>query len=135
MVIGHSAGGQLALLLASEKLPVPVRGVVGLAPVACLERARDEHLGSGAVAQFMGNGDYSAADPVKHISALPRVLIHGTDDDVIPISNSRCYAEARGQDHGPVRLVEVSGADHFDLIDRSSRAWTIVLANVKQLLA
>ena len=135
VVAGHSAGGQLALLLASEAFPVPIKAIVGLAPVGCLERARDENLGSGAVEAFMGSASYSAADPMKHASAIPRVLIHGTDDDVVPLSNSQCYVEARRGDHGPVRLVEVAGADHFDLIDPSSRAWTIVLANIKQLIA
>jgi len=132
VVMGHSAGGQLALLVTSRGLSI--KGVVALAPVACLELGRDENLGAGAVKDFMGQGSYADADPVKHSSTVPRVLIHGTDDDVVPISNSRAYVEARHQDAGPVRLVEVTGADHFDLIDPTSRAWPIVLANVKQLL-
>jgi len=138
VVMGHSAGGHLALRLASEK--PAMTGVVSLAPVACLELAYEENLGSGAVTDFLGGKPsenpsvYADADPVKHSSSVRRVLIHGTDDDVVPISNSRAYVAARRTDSGAVRLVEISGADHFDLIDPSSRAWAVVLANVKQLL-
>jgi acetyl esterase/lipase len=131
VVIGHSAGGHLALLLASGKLPL--KGVVALAPVACLQRAREENLGSGAVAAFLRDGSYADADPAKHASLVPRVLIHGTDDDDVPLSQRRCYVEARGQDSAPLRWIEVEGAGHFDLIDPASHAWPVVLANVKQL--
>jgi acetyl esterase/lipase len=138
VVMGHSAGGHLALRLAGEKLPI--RGVVALAPVASLELGYQENLGSGAVVDFLGGKPseipdvYEDADPVKHSSSIRRVLIHGTNDDVVPIANSRAYLEARRQDPGGVRLVEVEGADHFDLIDPSSLAWAVVLANVKQAL-
>jgi acetyl esterase/lipase len=138
VVMGHSAGGHLALRLASEKLAI--RGIVALAPVACLALGYEEKLGGGAVADFLGGNPseipdvYADADPVKHSSPICRVLIHGTNDDVVPISNSRAYVAARRDDTGGVRLAEVSGADHFDLIDPSSRAWAVVRANVKQML-
>jgi acetyl esterase/lipase len=138
VVMGHSAGGHLALRLASEKLEIG--GVVALAPVACVTLGYEENLGSGAVADFLGGKPdeipdlYADADPVRHSSSVRRVLIHGTNDDVVPIANSRAYLEARREDPGGVRLAEVAGADHFDLIDPSSRAWAVVLANVKQML-
>ena len=52
VVIGHSAGGHLALRLASE--PVPLKAVVALAPVADLRLAYELNLSNGAVVEFLG---------------------------------------------------------------------------------
>jgi pimeloyl-ACP methyl ester carboxylesterase len=51
---------------------------------------------------------------------VPVTLVHGTDDDTVPIAMSRLP--------GAGRLVEIPGAGHFDLIDPLSRAWPCVLA-------
>lgn len=137
LVMGHSAGGHLALLLSAA---ASMRGVVALAPVACLRLGYEENLGSGAVADFMNGkpgeipAEYAAADPALHASTVGRVLIYGTNDDVVSVANGRAYVDERRGDAGVVKLVEVEGADHFDLIDPASRAWAIVLANVKQFL-
>jgi acetyl esterase/lipase len=136
VVLGHSAGGQLALRLAAQVGDIAC--VVALAPVACLVLAAKENLGSGAVAAFLGGPPdripqvYAAADPAQHASSVPRVLIHGTGDDVVPISISRAFVVARKGDSGAVKLIEIDGADHFDLIDPTSKAWPIVLAAAKQ---
>ncbi|MFL6301718.1 MAG: alpha/beta hydrolase, partial [Terriglobales bacterium] len=51
-VMGHSAGGQLALALASRGKNL--RGVVALAPVSNLRRAYYLHLSNDAVGGFLG---------------------------------------------------------------------------------
>jgi acetyl esterase/lipase len=136
VVLGHSAGGQLALRLAADVHEIA--GVVALAPVACLVQAAHQNLGGGAVAAFLGGSPeripqiYAAADPAQHPSPVPRVLMHGTSDDVVPLSISRAFVEARKNDPGKVKLIEIPGADHFDLIDPGSKAWPLVLAMVKQ---
>jgi acetyl esterase/lipase len=136
VVLGHSAGGQLALRLAADEHQIA--GVVALAPVVCLSRAAHENLGNGAVAAFLGGSPervpavYEAADPSRHSSPVTRVLLHGTLDDVVPIEISRAFVAARKSDPGGVKLIEIPGADHFDLIDPGSKAWPVVLAAVKQ---
>jgi dipeptidyl aminopeptidase/acylaminoacyl peptidase len=50
-------------------------------------------------------------------------LVHGVDDDVVPIEQSDRYtaaAEARGDRVDEIRL---TGVGHFELIDVTSAAW------------
>jgi pimeloyl-ACP methyl ester carboxylesterase len=59
--------------------------------------------------------------------ALPKAtaqwIIHGTKDDVVPPDFSRKYAEKKITAGENVHLIEIEGADHFDLIDPRSAAW------------
>jgi acetyl esterase/lipase len=137
IITGHSAGGHLALCLGNR---VPkLAGVVALGPVACLREAWALGLGSGAVEEFLQATPaqdperYRAACPSLHKSAVPRVLIHGSADDIVPISVSRTYIAARAAD--PVSLIELPGADHFDPIDPRATAWSTVLATIRKLLS
>jgi acetyl esterase/lipase len=129
--MGHSAGGHLALwavLRRDKRGPAPV-GVVALAPVADLGDAYRLDLDGGAVAALLGGGPdevpdrYAAADPAAlGAPDVPVVLVHGDDDDRVPVEMSRRYAAVTG-----ARLVELPGADHFALIDPESAAWPAVL--------
>ena len=129
ILLGHSAGGHLALLAAAQ---IPdLRGAVSLAGVANLRRACELHLGDDVVLEFMGGspeempGQYRLADPVYHPTNVPRVLIHGTADEIVPYEISREFP-------APRRYVELTGADHFALIDPSSAEWSAV---VRELIA
>lgn len=130
VVLGHSAGGHLALRLAAEN--PTIKGVVALAPVADLQLAHELNLSNDAVSEFLGRNAseaqvlLDAACPSRHSSDVPRILIHGTADDVVPISLSRRFRDLRKNDSGRVELVEIAGADHFDLIDPESSAWSTV---------
>jgi len=48
---------------------------------------------------------------------LFETVVHGTNDDVVPIEMSRRYVEHRRKLGGNVEYVEFPGADHYDLID------------------
>jgi acetyl esterase/lipase len=118
VVIGHSAGGHLALCLAAEI--ADLRRVVALGPVANPRRAWELNLGTGAAVEFFGGG----ADEFPDRYEMPRpicpvVLIHGTSDDVVPIEISRSYQGGR--------LIEIPGGDHFDPIDPQTAAFQEVL--------
>ena len=143
IVMGHSAGGQLALCLAAHE-PSLTR-VVSLAGVVNLQRAYQLHLSNDAVVEFMRGtptevpDHYREADPM-HLS-IPQArqwLIHGTADDVVPPAFSRDYvaAKRRGSDREKedVHLVEIESADHFDLIDPRTAAWKQVESRVLELL-
>ena len=138
IVTGHSAGGHLALWLAGED--PELAGVVALAPVACLREAWRLRLGDGAVQDFLRGSpsevpeSYAAACPTERPASVPRVLIHGISDDIVPLSVSRTYVETRSADRGPVRLNELPGASHFDVIDPESPAWRSVADAVNVLL-
>jgi acetyl esterase/lipase len=133
-VVGHSAGGHLALWLASRRrLPAGAPGagplvpppalVVAQAPVADLREAARLGLGSGAVMALLGGGPadvpdrLAAADPLGLLpTGVPTVCVHGEADDVVPISLSEAYVAAAG---GAARLVRLSGG-HMEHVEPTS---------------
>jgi len=135
LVLGHSAGGHLALL-AGARLPTRLSGVIALAPVVPLVSAWRRNLGDGAVADFLGGTPdelpdiYAQACPSRQPLALPSVIIHGTADDVVPIDLSREFVASHAAAGDRLRLIEISGGDHFDVIDTRSSAWPAVLDEV-----
>ncbi|PXY21313.1 alpha/beta hydrolase [Prauserella muralis] len=132
VLAGHSAGGQLALWAASACAPPGLAGTLGLAPVADLLAADEEHLGGGAVRDFLGGSATTRPDldPVRmKPPASPVVLVHGADDTGVPPAQSRSYVEA----HPDARLVLLPGMAHFELIDPDSPAWPSVLAELEGL--
>ena len=142
VAMGHSAGGQLALCLAAHE--PSVTGIVSLAGVVDLEQAYQLHLSHDAVVEFLGgtpaevSDHYREADPMQLSVAHARQwLIHGSADDTIPPAFSRDYVEHKKKGMGAakedVHLLEISGADHYDLIDPRSAAWPQVELTVIEL--
>jgi len=135
-VVGHSAGGHLALWLGSRsRLPASAPGagpvapppavVVAQAPVAALVEGAREGLGGGAVVDLLGGTPeqvperYRVSDPVALAPAgVPVVLLHGRADALVPYAQSVAYAAAA---RGAAELVEVPG-DHFAHLDPRSPA-------------
>ena len=58
------------------------------------------------------------------------LLVHGAADDIVPVTQSRAYA-ARDPE---AELVELDGADHFDVIDVAHPAWATVVDRLRTLL-
>jgi acetyl esterase/lipase len=149
VVVGHSAGGQLALWAAGRhRLPpgvagagprVAPKGAVALAGVCDLVRGALEGLGGGAVPAFMGGPPeqvpdrYAATSPSLLLPLRVRqLLVHGTRDDVVPVALSHTYAETARKVADPVHLVELD-ADHFDVIDPGHEAWAAVVERLPTL--
>jgi acetyl esterase/lipase len=138
VLLGHSAGGHLALRLAGEKYAM--RGVVALAPVACLDLAYKLDLSNDAVSGFLGGGQeqapavYEAACPSRHALKTPAILVHGALDETVPVSLSRRFLERQAADRENLRLVEIADAEHMDLIDPESAAWATVLECVLHMI-
>ena len=126
-VLGHSAGGHLALWAAAEFPDLTC--VVGLAPVANLDLAYTLNLSHGAVTEFLGGTPdefperYAEANPAR-AAAVPRVLIHGDADDIVPVELTRRFS-------APAKRIEMPGAGHFDVIDPAHETWNIVLAELR----
>jgi acetyl esterase/lipase len=140
LVMGHSAGGQLALCLSAHE--PTVKNAVSLAGVVDLQAAFDEHLSNDAVSDFMGGKPkevpehYHEADPMQiSIPKATQWLIHGLADDVVPASYSRSYVQQKKQKGEDVHLLEVAQAGHYDLIDPHSVAWAKVEQTALHLLA
>ena len=140
LVMGHSAGGQLALCLAAHESSL--RSVISLAGVVDLQQAWELHLSHDAVVEFLGGKPnevpehYREADPMQlSISAATtQWLIHGAADTDVPANFSRDYAEQKKRKGENVHYLEISAAGHFELIDPRSIAWPKVEATALHLL-
>lgn len=139
LLIGHSAGGQLALYAATT-LPAMVGGVLALAPVANLAEAYRLDLDTGAVAALLGGGPtevpdrYAACDPRS--LPLPKsrtVVVHGALDRQVPVAMSREFVAAGHAADGNIHLRELPHCEHFGLIDPTSAAWPVVVLALRSL--
>ncbi len=150
VVIGHSAGGQLALLTATlnhasernrRERKIRVAAVVGQAPITDLIQAHNLGIGGNAVSQLLDGGpsnryqQYLAASPIARLPlGIPQLILHGTADDVIPIELSRAYAQAAKDSGDQAELIELPGAGHMDFLDPSSTAHAALCSWLKHLL-
>jgi acetyl esterase/lipase len=136
VVIGHSAGGQLALCCA------PGTGaalVVSLAGVCDLASTAHQRLGDGAAIEFLGGAPescpalYAQADPIARLpSGVETLLVHGQLDDRVPVEQSRRYHAAAAGAGDRCRLLELPGTGHFELIDPRSDAWRRTAAMIER---
>lgn len=142
VLVGHSAGGQLALWVAHQPGRAEhVAGVVSLAGCLDLTMVAEHGLDDGAAVELMGGrpdqrpGDYALADPVALGPApVPVRVVHGLDDDRVPVQVSRSWWRRAGTP-GRDLFTEVAACDHFALIDPESAAWPVVQAQVLTLTA
>jgi acetyl esterase/lipase len=153
VAVGHSAGGQLALWLASRwKLPagseirggpepLPLMGVVSLAGVDDLRRAVKEGVCDQMAAALLDGGPderperYREASPVELLPiGVPLRLLNGALDPVVPVAFGRDFekrSRALGDD---VKLTVLEDAGHFDLIAPASGAFRVVEEEILALL-
>ena len=118
--IGHSAGGHLALWAAGTGA---VDRAVALAGVSDLLRAARDGIGANAAVEFAGPEPPADADPMRRLPlVVPALLVHGTEDDRVPVEYSRAFADASG-----CELLELPGVGHFEPIDPRSDAWAAVV--------
>ncbi len=125
-MVGHSAGGQLALWAASRAdSAVPVTRVVALAAVCEMARtqiARDVLGGTAADVPER----YDAVDPIRLLPLpVPALLVHGPEDQTVPVGHSRDYAAAARAAGGDVELVEPPGTGHRAFVDPRSEGWRV----------
>jgi acetyl esterase/lipase len=148
-VVGHSAGGHLALWLAGRRrlpkgsplyadTPLPVRGVVSLAGVTDLRKFR---LRMDVVDQLLGGkpddvpGRYEQTSPLELLPlGVPQWLLHGARDGLVPIALAKEYEAAAKKKGDDVRLTLFEAAGHFELIVPESSAWPAVRDAVLSVL-
>jgi len=140
VAMGHSAGGHLVLWLAKQNA-IALRGIVALAPVADLRRAWELKLSDTVVADLLGGSPqdlsdrYQSASPIELVPlGVAQRVLHGTNDDVVPLEISRRYVAAAKESGDDSKLIEVAGAGHFELIDPQSSAWPVVKEAVLELI-
>lgn len=138
VVVGHSAGGHLALWLASGDRAPWVTGVVALAPAADLAEVDRLGLGDDAARALLGGTQeenplaWADADPARQRLTVPAAVVTGEFDDVVPAGVTERYVASRTPGE-PLRTAQARRAGHFDLIDPAGSAYLLVLAEVEEL--
>ncbi|MEU4232192.1 alpha/beta hydrolase [Nonomuraea sp. NPDC026600] len=134
-VIGHSAGGQLALRLAADVAGIAL--AVSLAGVLDLGEGARRRISSGAVPAALGGAPdeipevYAAADPLTRLPlGVPQLIVQGLDDDLDLVDFNRRYA-ARGRQAGDELVHVEQRGDHFAVIDPASGIWRATAAQLR----
>jgi acetyl esterase/lipase len=145
IVIGHSAGGQLALWAAARPRlpktsvlyrpdPLPVSGVVSVAGINDLEDFRAHGPGAcgepRTVDRLTGPATSEHPDVYEDISparllpiGVPYAIVSSELDDIVPKRFGAQFAAKARATRDAVREIEVANVGHFDLIDPQSAAW------------
>ena len=125
VLVGHSAGGHLALLAAAR-----TRFRSWRSPRSAIRRRGGT---TRSRAFFAGKRPPPEASPLAQAPAgVPTIVVHGTADEVVPFEQSHRYAEAAG---GEATLRPLDGAGHFEPIDPQSPEVDVTLRSVAELLA
>jgi len=153
VLMGHSAGGHLALWAAArgqlQNTPLHVEdpfipnGVITLAGINDLELYRDEGPGrcgepdtvDALIAGHPGAAPYADTSPDQLLPMhVEQVIISGELDPIVPPQFGAAYvaeAEAAGD---TVTEITLENAGHFELIDPTAPAWDVILDEVERLL-
>ena len=137
VMMGHSAGGHLALWLAAQN-KLSLRGVVSLAGICDLKAY--ERLGNDCAASLpvlLGGTSrevperWTKANPIELLPIdAPVSLIHGERDAIVPLSQSESFAAAAG-----CELQVVRGGGHFDMVSPHANAFEIIGQTLRRLSA
>ena len=155
VLVGHSAGGHLAMWAASrgrlapesdvyQRDPLPVRGVMDLAgPVDMTANVPgyESACGDSVITQLLGGrpadvpAHYADASAVRRLPlGVPQVLVIGEHEGFAPRGVLEVYVRAARTAGDPVRLLVLPGAGHFELAMPTMPAWGPVAAAIRGLL-
>ncbi len=155
IVIGHSAGGHLAMWAAARSRlpsdselyvrdPLPLRGVISLAGAGDMEAyiQTEERACGDKVAEKMLGGKpsdvprrYSQVSAIKMLPlGIPQVLVWGQCDAYVPIEFGEKYLKAAKKSGDQVRLVSFPEAGHFEIASPLSATWPTVSHEILSLL-
>ncbi|MPZ74012.1 MAG: prolyl oligopeptidase family serine peptidase [Nitriliruptorales bacterium] len=117
LLVGHSAGAQLALWACGERSD-RIDRVVSLAGICDIEAAARQRLGGGAASRLLDGEPPAVASPLDRLPLrVPALVAHAVGDPVVPVDHSRRYVQAAQHAGDTVHYLEVEGDDHMTLID------------------
>ena len=151
VVLGHSAGGHLALWAAARyKLPAwsplhwaapqPVVGVVDLAGIPDLKTDTETACGPDVLKKLAGPPSKARRDVYADTSpsallplGVPQVVIHGADDTTVPPAIGQAYVQAARAAGDKVVFHSPPGG-HVEEITPGTPAWDDAVASIQALL-
>jgi acetyl esterase/lipase len=153
VLAGHSAGGHLALWVASrERLPAGerwygalspgVRGVVAMAPITDLaEYAAGFGDCNASVPPLLGEdsatyaGRLAVASPDRLIPpSVPVHLFQGRVDPIVPSSQATVYVDTVARAGGVAEASLIDDAGHFEFVAPFAEAWRRARASMLEML-
>jgi acetyl esterase/lipase len=151
IVMGHSAGGQLALWAASRTafsgdVPgadpvVTPAAAVSLAGVTDMQAATNIDVLAGPVEAFLGGTPdeqperYTSTSPIDLVPlGMPQLIAHGQQDDTVPMFMGTDYTSAARAAGDQVELLELDDTNHFSFLDPETPAWQEVSRRLEGLL-
>ena len=130
-VMGHSAGGHLALWVAAaghlplesplgKRMKTQIQGAIGLAPIADLAAYSLGDNSCEVVTEKLMGGSaidlaerYALGSPSALLPSIDSILIHGEGDTIVNISQSQRYAASSSR----ASIIPLKGLGHFDMIN------------------
>lgn len=138
VVVGHSAGGHLALWCAARRgkqgvlrTPASVQpaAAAGLAAAVDLARTFSLSAENSPVGDLLGGspdeqpGRYAAASPMALLPlGVNQLIVHGVMDEALPIEITRDYVQAAKAAGDTVQFSELPNVGHMDCLDPGSEA-------------
>lgn len=120
--MGHSLGGAKSLVALAEAPVRGLRAVVTDAAFASYQAMARQFVGE--VGGNLVSDEWAPKDSVAKIAPLPLLIVHGTDDEVVPFAQGRQLFEAAQQ---PKTMFEVKGGRHGDSLLRNQGAYRLKL--------
>lgn len=152
VVMGHSAGGHLALW-AGARAKIPARhdlyqadplqpaGVVALAPAAALTRLHQQGTCDDVIDRLMEGSPAERPDRYAYVEparmapiGVRHTLLMGVHDTVWTPFGEEYYTAARAIGDNTMKRVMAPESGHFEIINPYSSTWALVLKAVRSYL-
>lgn len=155
VIVGHSAGGHLAMWAAGRSRlplesalhmadPLRVRGVVNLAGPMDLSANIPGYEGlcrDSVITSLMGGSPATVPDRYAHASVMkllplgvPQIVILGEHEDFVPLPLATSYIEAATRSGDRARLIVIPKVGHFEIASPRASTWEAVLSAIRSLL-
>jgi acetyl esterase/lipase len=155
VILGHSAGGHLAMWAAARSRvargsalfmpnPLAVRGVVDLAGPLELATNIEGYEGlcrDRVITNLMGGtpasvpGRYAEASLTKRLPlGVPQVVVLGEFEEFVPLTSARAYVAAAERAGDRTRLMLIPGVGHFEIASPRAAVWPRIESAIRSLI-
>ena len=152
VVVGHSAGGHLAMWSGTRHRlprtsavhisnPLPIRGAINLAGTIDMREnipGMEAACMDTVVTALLRGTPASVPERYREVSAttmlplgVPQILIWGEHENFVPLSLAERYIDAATKAGDQARLVIVPAIGHFESASPRSAAWPTVLGAIR----
>lgn len=155
VVVGHSAGGHLAMWTAARRRlpsasplhsadPLPIRGVVNLAGPVDLTANIGGYQSlcrDTVITGLMGGTPEAVPERYAHASAIrqvplgvPQLFVIGDHEDFVPRRFAEAYVRAASDAGDSIRLLVLPRTGHFEVAMPTTPVWAPIAASIRSLL-